>query len=77
MLRYIGHHVNVHKITPAVGNEHTDIEIKVYVVLTRGRDTRLHPRPLVLDFTMMYDRCGRSKCTPSTCQEKKQIEKQN
>jgi len=32
LLRSIGHRVKVHKITPVVGNESGDIEIKDYVI---------------------------------------------
>ena len=42
------------------GYERGDIEIGKYIVLPRGQDNRLHPRTLLLDFTMTHDRFGRS-----------------
>ena len=50
----VDHHVKIHKITPVVGKEHGDIEIKIkdYVVLLYGD-------PLIHDFTMTHDRFGR------------------
>ena len=60
LLRSVGHRVKTHKITPAVGNERGDIEIGKYIVLPRGQDNRLPPRPLLLDYTMTHDRFGRS-----------------
>ena len=56
----VGHLVKVHKITPTVGNERGDIEIKDYVVLPHGQDNCLSPRSLIVDFTMIHDRYGRS-----------------
>ena len=58
LLRSVGHRVKTHKVTPAVGNERGDIEIGKYIVLPRGQDNRLPPRPLLLDFTMTHDRFG-------------------
>ena len=52
MLRSVGHRVKTHKVTPAVGHEHGDIEIGRYIVLPCGQDNRLPPRSLLLDFTM-------------------------
>ena len=60
MLRSVGHRVKTHKVTPAVGNERGDIEIGKYIVLPRGQDNRLPPRPLLLDYTMTHDQFGRS-----------------
>ena len=60
MLRSVGHRVKTHKVTLAAGNERGDIEIDNYVVLPREEDNLLLPRPLILDFTMTYDRYGRS-----------------
>ena len=54
MLRSVGHRVKTHKVTPA------DFEISKYIVLPRGQDNRLPPRPLLLDYTMTHDRFGRS-----------------
>ena len=53
------------KITPAVGNERGDIEIKDYVVLPHGQDNCLPPCPLILDFTITHDRFGRSRLDSS------------
>ena len=36
-----------------------ETEIKDYVVLSRGEDNSLPPRPLILDVTMTHDRYGR------------------
>ncbi len=47
-LRSVGHRVKTHRITFAAGNERGDIEIKDYVILTRGEDDRLPPRTLVI-----------------------------
>ena len=52
------HHA--HKVTPAVGNEHRDIEIGNHVVLPRGQDNCLPPRSRILDFTMTHDHLGHS-----------------
>ena len=41
--------------SPVAGNERGDIEIDNYVVLPRGEDNLLKPRPLILDFTMTHD----------------------
>ncbi len=59
-LRSIGHRVKPHRITPAVGNERGDIEIKDYVILPNGEDDSLPPRTLVMDVTMTHDRYGRT-----------------
>ena len=47
-------------MTSTVGNEHGDIGIGKYIVLPRGQDNHLTPRPLLLDFTMTHDRFGHS-----------------
>ena len=60
LFRSVGHRVKTHKITPAVGNERGDIEIGKYIVLPRGQDNLLPPRPLLLDYTMTHDRFGHS-----------------
>ena len=60
LFRSVGHRVKTHKVTPAVGNERGDIEIGKYIVLPRGQDNRLPPRPLLVDFTMTHDRFGHS-----------------
>ena len=60
MLRSVGHRVKTHKVTPAAGNERGDIEVDKYVVLPRGEDNLLPPRPLTLDFTITHDHYGRS-----------------
>ena len=65
LLVSVGHRVKIHKITPAVGNERGDIEIKDYDVFPRGHDNYLPPRPLILDFTMMHDHYGRSHVHPT------------
>ena len=54
------HRIKTHKVTPSVGNERTDIEIKVYVILPRGEDNRLPPHTLMMDVTMTHDRYGRT-----------------
>ncbi len=59
-LRSIGHRVKPHRITPVVGNERGDIEIKDYVILPNGEDDSLPPRTLVMDVTMTHDRYGRT-----------------
>ena len=44
LLGSVGHKLKIHKITPVIGKEHGDIEMKDYVVLPRGQDNRLlHP----------------------------------
>ena len=60
----MGHIVEIHKITPSNGKERGDIEVKDCVVLPRGPDNRLTPRPLILDFTMTYESYGRSHLYP-------------
>jgi hypothetical protein len=52
--------VKTHKITSVVGNERGDIEIGKYIVLPRGQDNHLPPRPILLDYTMTHDRFGHS-----------------
>ncbi len=45
----------IHKVTevvPAAGHERGDIEVTNYVVLPRGQDNCLPPRPLILDVTV-------------------------
>ena len=37
-----------------------DIEIGKYIVLRRGQDDLLPPRPIQLDYTMTHDRFGHS-----------------
>ena len=49
--RSVGRRVKTHKITPAVGNERGDIEIGKYILLPRGQDNLLPPRPILLDYT--------------------------
>jgi len=60
LLRSVGHRVKPHNVTPVVGDERGDIEIKDYVILPRGEDHRLPPHTLVMDVTMTHDRYGRS-----------------
>ncbi len=60
MPRSVGHRVKTHKVTPAAGNERGDVEIKDYVILTRGEDNRLPPRTLIMEVTMTHDRYGRN-----------------
>lgn len=60
ILLSIGHRVKTHKVTPAPDNERGDIEIGNYIILPRGQDDCLPPRPLILDFTMTHDRFGHS-----------------
>jgi hypothetical protein len=60
LFRSVGHRVQTHKVTPAVGNERGEIEIDKYIVLPRGQDNHLPPRSLLVDFTMTHDRFGRS-----------------
>ena len=50
----VGHRVKTHKITPAVGNECEDIEIKDYIVLPSGEDNNLPPHTLITDFTLTH-----------------------
>jgi hypothetical protein len=59
-LRSVGHRVKTHRITSSAGDERGDIEIKDYVILTRGEVDRLPPRTLVIDVTMTHDRYGRT-----------------
>jgi hypothetical protein len=59
-LRSVGHRVTTHKVTPATGNEHGDIQIRDYVILTRGEDNRMSPRTLLMDVTMTHDHYGRT-----------------
>ena len=66
-LRSVGHRVKTHQITPATGNERGDLEIKDYVILSRGEDDRFLPHTLVMDVTMTHDRYGRTtQCTNGT-----------
>jgi hypothetical protein len=60
LLHLVGHRVKTHNVTPAVGNERGDIEIKDYVILPHGEDDRIPPHTLVMDVTMTHDRYGRS-----------------
>ena len=68
MLGSCGYLVKIHMITPSniqeIGKELGDIEIKDYVVLPRGQDNSLPPRPLILEFTMTHYRFGRSRLHP-------------
>ena len=43
-----------------MGNERGDIEIGEDIVLPRGQDNLLPPRPLLMDYTMTHDRFGTS-----------------
>ena len=54
LMRSVGHRVEPHKITPPVGNERGDIEIKDYVILPPGEDDRLPPHTLVMDVTITH-----------------------
>jgi hypothetical protein len=38
----------------------SEVPLKVFVVLPRGEDSLLPPRPLMLDVTMTHDRYGRT-----------------
>ena len=60
LFRSVGHRVKTHKVTPVVGNDRDDIEVKDYVIYPRGEDDRLPPRTLMMDVTMAHDRFGRS-----------------
>jgi hypothetical protein len=44
LLHSVGHRVKTHRITPAVGNELGDIEIKDDLILPHGEDDRLPKR---------------------------------
>ena len=64
LLSSVGHKVKTHRMTPATGNEHGDIQIKDYVILPHGEDDRLPPHTLVMDVTMTHDLYGRTtQCT--------------
>jgi hypothetical protein len=60
LLRSVGHRVKTHRITSSAGDERGDIEIKDYVILTRGGVDRLPPRTFVIDVTMTHDLYGRT-----------------
>ncbi len=49
LLHSIGNRVQTHKVTLDDGNEHGDIEIKDYVILSHGEDDRIPPHTLVMD----------------------------
>ena len=51
MILSVGHRVKIHKVTPAVGNERDDVEIKDYVVLPPGQNNLLSS-----DFTTDFGR---------------------
>ena len=60
----MGHRVKIHKITPAMGKERGDLEIKDYVVFQKPQEQtdRLPPsRTLIMDFTLTHTRFGRSQ----------------
>jgi hypothetical protein len=59
-LHSVGHRVETHRITPAVGNERGDIKIKDYVILPHGEDDRIPPCTLMMDVTMTHDHYGRT-----------------
>jgi hypothetical protein len=65
LLGSVGHPVKIHKITSSSGNERGDIEIKNYVVFPCGQDNWWTPCPLIMDFTMILDRFGRSHLNPT------------
>ena len=60
MLHMVGHKIKIHEVTPDVGIECGDVEIKDYVVLTHGEDNRLPPHTWMLDVTMTHDHYGRT-----------------
>ncbi len=67
LFRSVGHRVKTHKVTPVVNNEHGDIEIKDYVILSLGEDNRIPPLTLMMDVTMTHDHYGRTtQCTNGT-----------
>ena len=53
LLTTVGNRVKVDKITPTVGNKNCDIEIKDYVVLSRGENNDLPPLPMNLVITIL------------------------
>jgi hypothetical protein len=53
----VGHRVQIHKITPTMGKELGDLEIKDNVVLQKPQEQVDHlplPRTLILDFTLTH-----------------------
>ena len=68
LFRSVGHREKTHKVTPATGVEHGDIEMKDYVILTHGEDNNsLPPHTMMMDVTMTHDRYGRTtQCTNGT-----------
>ncbi len=67
ILGSVGHKVKIHKFTPATGKERGDLEIKDYVVLQKPHeqtDQLPPPRTLIMDFTMIHPRYGRSHVHP-------------
>jgi hypothetical protein len=60
ILGSVGHRVEIHKITPDMGKERGDLEIKDYVVLQKPQeqtDRLPPPRTLILkilDFTLTH-----------------------
>jgi hypothetical protein len=60
LFRSVGHRVESHKVTPVTDNERGDIEIRDYVLLTRGENNRIPPRTLLMDVTMIHARYGRT-----------------
>ena len=63
ILGSVGHRVEIHKITPDMGKERGDLEIKDYVVLQKPQeqaDRLPPPRTLILDFTLTHVRYGSS-----------------
>ena len=64
LFRSVGHRVTIHKVTSDTGNERGDIEVRDYVLLTRGEDNRIPSHTLLMDVTMTHDRYGRTtQCT--------------
>ena len=59
-LRSVGHRVKTYKVTSDVDNERGDIEIRDYVLLTRGEDNGIPPHTLLMDVIMTHDRYGRT-----------------
>ena len=55
LFRPAGRLVKTHKVDPASGNEHTDIEIKDDVVLPRGEDNPIPPHTLIMDVTIVIN----------------------
>ncbi len=55
----VGHRVKIHKITPAMGKEWGDLEIKDYVGLQKPQEQKKNrltpPRSLILDSENLTD----------------------